>query len=66
MPDKMSQYHWLKIKPIFQIYCADGTLKSSCTKGLVLARCEFELLPRAVWDPVCDGWGGEGQGRMTC
>lgn len=27
MPDKMSQYHWLKIKSIFQIYCTAGTWK---------------------------------------
>lgn len=60
MPDKMSQYHWLKIKSIFQIYCTAGTWKAPALKCWVLAWCEF--LCCAVGDPGCDGWGG-GQGH---
>lgn len=57
LPDKMSQYHWLKIKSIFQIYCTAGTWKPLALGSVeFLAWCEF--LCCAVGDPGCDGWEG--------
>lgn len=57
MPDKMSRYHWLKIKLIFQIYCADGTCKLLVPQG--------EFLPCVVGIlSVILGQGGMRQGDL--
>lgn len=55
MPDKMSQYHWLKIKPIFQTYCAGGIYKPLALMGWCQHSMNFFLV--LLQDPVCDGWG---------
>lgn len=55
MPDKMSQYHWLKIKAIFQIYCADGIYKPLALPGCRQHSVNFSFV--SLRDPVCNGWG---------